>query len=83
MQWGDSDLVAPSGFHTKYRYDFFLFLDNAEGKTDKLQVATSPDHDSDEPTEGNIRRPDGHSRNINSLPIVLLLFPLVWQGNYM
>lgn len=24
LQWGDSDLVSPSGFHTKYRYDFFF-----------------------------------------------------------
>ena len=55
MQQGNSDLVAPSGFHTKYMY-FFLFLDNAEGEIDELQVATSPDQDSDEPTEGKIRR---------------------------
>ena len=60
-----------------------FFLGKSEGDTDKLQVATSPDHDSNEPTEGKIRRPDGHSLNIHSLPIVLLLFPLVWQGNHM
>ncbi|XP_078320598.1 uncharacterized protein LOC144621400 [Crassostrea virginica] len=67
MQWGDSDLVAPFGFHTKYRYDFFLFLDNAEGNTDKFQVATSPDHDSDEPNEDDIKEREEEVQKLKAL----------------